>query len=52
MNKDQRNEDTDWWDGLSAEESNAIREGLEQLDRGEGIPHSQVAAEAKKKYGL
>ena len=48
--KQLRNEDADWWDSLSAEEAEASREGLEQLDRGEGIPHSQVAAESKKKY--
>lgn len=50
--KSLRDEDADWWDSLSTEETKAIREGLEQLDRGEGIPHSQVAAEAKNKYGL
>src|SRR5690554_3773792 len=31
-------------DSLSTEEIKAIREGLAQLDRGEGIPHSDVAA--------
>lgn len=50
--KSLRDEDVDWWNSLSAEESAAIREGLEQLDRGEGIPHDQVVAEAKTKYGL
>lgn len=47
-----RNEDADWWDNLSADEAHAIREGLEELDRNEGIPHDQVVAEARRKYGL
>ncbi|TVR39278.1 MAG: hypothetical protein EA392_06985 [Cryomorphaceae bacterium] len=50
--KQLRNEDADWWDSLSAEEARSIREGLEELDKGEGVPHDQVVAEAKKKYGL
>lgn len=47
-----RNEDADWWDSLSGEEVKAIREGLEELDRNEGVPHNQVIVEAQKKYGL
>jgi len=50
--KQLRNEDTDWWDSLSAEEARAIREGLEELDKGEGVPHDQVVVEARKNYGL
>lgn len=50
--KQLRNEDADWWDSLSAEEARAIREGLEELDKGEGIPHDQVVAEVRRKYGL
>lgn len=45
-----RKEDADWWDSLSTEEANAIREGLDELDRGEGIPHDQVAAEARRMW--
>lgn len=47
-----RNEDIDWWDSLSADEARSIQEGIEQLDRGEGINHEQVVAEAGRKYGL
>ena len=47
-----RNEDADWSDSLSGEEVKAIREGLEELDRNEGVPHNQVIVEAQKKYGL
>ena len=34
-----------------AEDVAAIEEGLAQLDRGEGIPHEQVIAEIKAKFG-
>jgi len=50
--KQLRNEDADWRDSLSAEEARSIREGLEELDKGEGVPHDQVVAEARKNYGL
>ena len=35
----------------SPEEMEAVREGLAQLDRGEGIPHEEVMARLKAKYG-
>jgi len=44
--------ETDWWDELSDEERASIQEGLDQLDRGEGIPHEKVMEEIKTKYGL
>jgi hypothetical protein len=44
--------ETDWWDELSDEERASIQEGLDQLDRGEGIPHEKVMKEMKAKYGL
>ncbi len=44
--------ETDWWDELSDEERASIQEGLDQLDRGEGIPHEKVMEEIKAKYGL
>ena len=50
--KQLRNEDADWWDSLGAGEANAIREGLDELDRGEAIPHDEALAEARRKYGL
>lgn len=44
--------ETDWWDEISDEEKTSIQEGLDQLDRGEGIPHEKVMEEIKAKYGL
>jgi thiamine pyrophosphate-dependent acetolactate synthase large subunit-like protein len=44
--------ETDWWDEISDEERASIQEGLDQLDRGEGIPHEKVMEEIKAKYGL
>jgi len=44
--------ETDWWDEISDEERASIKEGLYQLDRGEGIPHEKVMKEMKAKYGL
>ncbi len=35
---------------LSDEAKRAIDEGIEELDRGEGIPHEQVVAEMQAKY--
>jgi predicted transcriptional regulator len=35
----------------SAEDIAAVDEGLAQLDRGEGVPHEQVKAEMREKYG-
>jgi len=42
----------DFWDELSAEEKEAIEEGLAQADRGELIPHEEVMKEMRLKYGL
>jgi hypothetical protein len=47
-----RNEDADWWDSLSADEVKAIQEGIQELDRGEGIPHDQVVDEVRRKFSL
>ncbi|MGN6395541.1 MAG: hypothetical protein ACTHMI_08245 [Mucilaginibacter sp.] len=38
----------DWFDDLSEEQQQSVLTGLEQLDRGEGVPHSEVAA----RFGL
>jgi len=38
----------DWWDEISEEERNEIREGLAQADRGELKSHKQVMAKYKK----
>jgi len=39
------------WNDLSEEERNSILKGLEDYDKGDVIPHHQVVAEAKAKYG-
>ncbi len=36
------NTDKDWWDEISVDHQNAIAIGLEQLDKGKGIPHKEV----------
>lgn len=36
------NTDKDWWDDISVDHQNAIDIGLEQLDKGNGIPHKEV----------
>jgi len=38
----------DWFDDLSEDQQQSVLTGLEQLERGEGIPHSVVAA----RFGL
>ena len=38
----------DWFDDLTEEQQRSVDRALEQLDRGEGIPH----AEAMKRLGL
>jgi len=47
-----KEQDSDWWDGLSEDERKAIEEGLKEADRGELIPHEQVMKEVKTKYNL
>ncbi len=38
----------DWFDDLTEEQQESIKRGLEELDRGEGIPHE----EAMRRLGL
>ena len=45
-------EGVDWWNKVSKEDKQAIDEGLEQLDRGEFLTHSEVRAKVKEKYNL
>lgn len=47
-----KSKEVDWWDEISQEERLAIKEGLAELDRGEGIPHEEVMMEVRKKYNL
>lgn len=39
------------WDSLGKAEKEAIEEGTEQLERGEGIPHAQVMRKANAILG-
>jgi len=41
-NKDTKSINKDWWDEISEEQKKAVDKGLEQLDRGEGLPHKEV----------
>lgn len=47
-----KSREVDWWDEISKEEQLAIDEGLDQLNRGEGIPHEQVMKEIREKFKL
>jgi hypothetical protein len=37
-----KNEEPDWFDELSEEQQQSVLRGLEQADRGEGIPHEEA----------
>ena len=39
---------TDWWESLSLKEKESIERGLQQLNRGERIPHNDVRQKVKK----
>ena len=43
-------EEAEDWDGLPEELRNSIQEGVDQMDRGEGIPHDVVMKEIRAKY--
>ncbi|GAA0894644.1 hypothetical protein GCM10009122_43250 [Fulvivirga kasyanovii] len=47
-----KSREVDWWDEIGEEEQLAIDEGLDQLSRGEGIPHDQVMKEIREKFKL
>lgn len=40
----------DFWTELPTELKQAVNKAKAELDRGEGIPHSRVIAEIKKRY--
>lgn len=44
--------DLDWWDGISEEEKKAIEKGIAEADRGELISHSVVMDEVSARYNL
>jgi hypothetical protein len=45
-------EKADWWDTTSDKDKNAINEGIEQLDRGEHLTHSQVRSKIKERFNF
>jgi hypothetical protein len=47
----QENE-TDWWDELPVSVQQDIEAGVKEADRGETIPHEEVAKEVRLKYGI
>ena len=44
--------DLDWWDGISDAERKAIEKGIAEADRGELTPHSVVMDEVRARYNL
>jgi hypothetical protein len=40
----------DFWKDVPVEVKQAVNKAKEELDRGEGIPHSQVMTEIKEKF--
>ena len=42
-----KSKEQDWWDEISTDEQLAIKEGLAELNNGEGIPHEQGASEVQ-----
>lgn len=48
----QAEKSTDWWDMVNEEDKKAIKEGLEQLDKGDFLTRSQVRGKIKEKYNF
>ncbi|HEY2581170.1 MAG TPA: hypothetical protein VGI43_05170 [Mucilaginibacter sp.] len=42
--------DNDFWSDVPDEIKQAVNQAKEELDRGEGIPHSQVMADVKARF--
>ena len=42
----------DFWDMLSSEDQTAINEGIEQLDKGEHVPHQSVREDIKNRFNF
>jgi hypothetical protein len=42
--------ENDFWDDLPIEIKDGINQAKDQLQRGEGIPHSQVMADVKARF--
>ena len=43
--------DDDWLADLSPADRDAIRQGWDEAERGEAVPHEEVVAEFKQKFG-
>ena len=48
----QAEKSTDWWDMVNEEDKKAIKEGLEQLDKGDFLTRSQVRSKIKEKFNF
>jgi len=46
----EKENDLDWWDGISQAERKAIEKGIAEADRGELTPHAEVIEELRAKY--
>jgi len=46
-----KSKNLDWWDVISDEEKKSIKEGLQQLKNGEGIPYDEVKSKVDKLLG-
>ena len=45
-----KNADIDEWQSLSSEQQNAIKLGIDQLDKGEGRSHDSVMSDIIKRF--
>jgi predicted transcriptional regulator len=45
-------ETNDWWDNINSEDKKSIKDGLEQLDKGDYMTHSQVRTKIQEKYNF
>mgnify|MGYP006295202599 CR=1 len=45
-------EKADWWDNVSHKDKKAIKEGLDQLDRGEFITREEARDKIKERFNL
>ncbi len=46
-----RSNNIDWWEAISNKEKEAIKIGLQQLEKGEGKPHEEVKQKVNKLLG-
>lgn len=43
-----KSSESDWWDSISSEEKNEIKEGIDEAERGELISHEEAMSKYKK----